>query len=59
MGGIMMHLPAWERHGMDLATYKAVVDRWLALAYALIQTGVPVMEALARTKQEAGAGVFN
>lgn len=55
----MMHLPAWERHGMDLATYKAVVERWLALAYALIQAGVPVMEALARTKQEAEAGAFN
>jgi len=44
---------------MDLASYKGVVDTWLALSYALIQTGVPVMEALARTKQEAGAGAFN
>jgi len=44
---------------MSCAAYRAVQDQWVLLAYALAKTGVPVMEALARTKQEAGAGAFN
>jgi hypothetical protein len=54
-----MHLAPWERAGISYAAHKAAEDQWLALAYALAKTGVPVMEALARTKQEAGAGAFN
>jgi hypothetical protein len=59
MGGAVMHLAPWERAGISYAAHKAAEDQWLALAYALAKTGVPVMEALARTKQEAGAGAFN
>jgi hypothetical protein len=59
MGGIMMHLASWERAGMTYEAYQATVKKWEVLAYALAKTGVPVMEALARTKQEAGAGAFN
>jgi hypothetical protein len=35
------------------------MKQWEALAYALAKTGVPVVEALAKTKQQAGAGAFN
>jgi hypothetical protein len=55
----MMHLAPWERAGMTYGAYQATAKQWEVLAYALAQTGVPVMEALARTKQEAGAGAFN
>jgi len=55
----MMHLASWERAGMTYEAYQATVKKWEVLAYALAKTGVPVMEALARTKQEAGAGAFN
>jgi hypothetical protein len=55
----MMHLAPWERAKMSCAAYRKTSDQWLLLAYALAKTGVPVMEALAKTKQEAGAGAFN
>lgn len=55
----MMHLAPWERVGMAYSAYQATVKQWEMLAYALAKTGVPVMEALAKTKQQAGAGAFN
>ena len=55
----MMHLAPWERAGMSYEAYQATVKQWETLAYALAKTGVPVMEALAKMKQQAGAGAFN
>ena len=55
----MMYLAPWERAGMAYGAYQATVKQWETLAYALAKTGVPVMEALAKTKQQAGAGAFN